>query len=76
MVRPQIYRDETKVRVAPNGRSKLQPASDRRALVDKIIDNGGVMTLKEIDDQFELPMRAKVVALVRGGWLEVVEEDV
>ena len=68
--RPKTYKSNTVVRVAPDGSSKLQHQSDRRAIVDFLLDCGGVATLGEIDAYFEMEMRDKVVALVRAGWLE------
>lgn len=74
MARPLKYTDATRVHIT--GRkpeSRLQPASDRRAIVNVIIDNQGSMTLKEIDDHFGFDIREKVAALIRAGWLEVSE---
>ena len=73
MARPKTYDDGTKVRLHPSGKSKLQESSDRRAIVDLIVDNKGVMTMGEIDEHFGFDIRPKVIALMRSNWLEVVE---
>ena len=72
MGRKEIYNDKTKLRISTKGKTKLQPNSDRRAIVNLMVDRGGVMTLKGIDDHFGFEIRDKAIALVRAGWLEVV----
>ena len=72
MARPDVYVDEAVVAVTGHkARSRLQAGSDRRAIVNRIIDAGGSMTLLELDEHFGYDIRNKVVALVRNGWLEV-----
>ena len=75
MARPVIYNDDTKFCVRPTGDSKLQKHSDRRAIVDLMLDNGGCMTLREVETHFGFPMRLKVIALVRAGWLSLHSGD-
>lgn len=67
--RPQKYHDDTDVWLRPTGESRLQSVSDRRAIVDLIMENGGHMTFGDIDKHFGFPMREKVIALIRAGWL-------
>ena len=72
--RPPIYTDDTVVAVvAKNPRSKLQDNSERRAIINLLINNKGKLTLKEINAHFGFDMRASVTALVRARWLEVLE---
>jgi hypothetical protein len=73
VARPKTYTDDTKLRLNPNGTTKLQQASDRRAIVNLLVEHGGTLTLKEIDDHFGFDIRNKALALVRAGWLTVVE---
>ena len=70
--RPPKYDGNTRLRVRPEGTSRLQPESDRRAIVNAMIDHGGIMTLKELDDHFGIRVRSKALALARAGWLEVL----
>lgn len=69
MARPVFYTDATRFCVHPDGSSKLQAGSDRRKIVDLMLENGGCMTLGEIDAHFGFSVRAKVLALTRIGWL-------
>lgn len=69
MARPVLYNDDTKVFLRPDGRRKLQHRSARRAIIDRIIEQGGVMTLGELDEAFGYDVRPKVIALIRAGWL-------
>lgn len=69
--RPVIFRDDLRVRICAKGGSRLQSASDRRAIVEFLLDVGGSATLKEIDDHFGFSVRDKTRALIRSGWLEI-----
>lgn len=69
------FRENDPLRISSNGRSKLQRFSDRRAIINFVIDSGGETTLAEIEEQFGVPMRSQVTALVRLGWLRVVGES-
>ena len=70
--RPKEYNDKTRIRISTTGKSKLQPNSDRKAIIQVFVDNSGVMTLAAIDQHFGFDIRSKVIALIRAGWLEVV----
>lgn len=71
MGRPNRYSDDFVVAVTgASARTKLQVGSDRRAIVNVIIDNGGSMTLGALDVVFGYDVRSKVMALMRNGWLE------
>lgn len=70
MARPPIYTDKTKVTVDATGtKSRLNQGTERRAIINHLIDVGGTATLKQIDDHFGYDIRSKVFALVRAGWL-------
>lgn len=72
MARPVVYKDDSVVVVTTeNAKTKLQTGSERRAIVNVIIDKGGSMTLLELDEHFGYDIRPRVAALARSGWLEV-----
>lgn len=72
--RPTSYPDSTRVGVnSSKARSRLQKGSERRAIVDRIIDSGGEMTIGQLCESFGYDLRGKVGALIRVGWLEVSE---
>lgn len=71
--RPPTYTEATKFRVAAQGRHKLQENSDRRAVISLMIANTGVMTLGEINSHYDFDMLPVVTALMRAGWVEVME---
>lgn len=73
MARPAKYTDSAVVRLRPDGNSKLQRSSDRRAIVDLIMENGGAMSFGDINEHFACDMRDKVAALIRSSWLELAE---
>lgn len=74
MARPITYTKATKVSVhSAKARSRLQKGSERRALVDKIIELGGKPTIADLETHYGYDMNAKVAALIRAGWLQVVE---
>lgn len=69
--RPPVYTDNARVFLSTTGKARLQPGSERRAIVNKIVDAGGSMTLAELDEAFGYVVRDKVIALVRAGWVRV-----
>jgi len=71
MGRPKVYQGDVKVRLAPDGNSKLQVESDRRAVVQFVLDEGGVATIESINKKFGFDMSATVKALVHSGWFAV-----
>lgn len=75
MGRPPIYTDDTKIRLHATGKAKLQSNSLRRAIVNLLVNNTGVMTLKEIDEHFGFEARNVALSLVRCGWAEVLTGD-
>lgn len=72
MARPQIYTDDTVVYITGRkAKTRLQSGSDRRAIVNVILDNGGTMTLGALDEHFGFDIRQKAIALTKSGWLEM-----
>ena len=50
--RPRKYTDATRVCVRARGTSRLQTHSDRRAIIDALVEAGGCMTLEAVDKHF------------------------
>lgn len=73
MGRPKFYTEDTKVKLHPDGKSRLQSESDRRAVVQFILDAGGVATIGQINAEFKFDISSTVKSLVHNGWLEVIE---
>ena len=71
MSRPPTYEDDTKVQLCATGKSKLQENSDRKAIIQLLVNNGGVMDMGSIDAHFGFTIRGKVIALIRSGWLRI-----
>lgn len=72
-MRPKTYTKDTVVCVRPDGQSTLKKHSDRREIVNMLIERGGCATMGEIDEHFGYSVRQKVLALTRSGWLGVSE---
>lgn len=76
MGRPQMYRDNDVVFINSRAaRSVLQSGSQRRAIVQHIVEVGGRATLGEIDEHFGFDIRSNVLGLVYSGWLEIVSQQ-
>lgn len=74
--RPKIYENSTLVCVNSEKASiKLQPNSERRAIVNRIIDNGGTMTIGAVCEAFGFDVTNNVKALVRRGWLRIIGSE-
>ena len=73
--RPPKYTDKTRLRLHTTGQSNLQKRSLRRAIVNLMVKNKGVMSLKEIDEHFGFDTRTQAIALLRAGWVQVVEDE-
>jgi len=69
--RPVMYTDDTKVYLCATGKAKLQAGSDRRAIVNVLVENSGCMTMAEIDKHFGFCIRDKVFALQKAGWVRI-----
>lgn len=51
--------------------TRLKLTSDRRAVVDKVVELGGRALLEEVNTAFGFDTRDIVNALVADGWLEI-----
>ena len=71
--RPKEYTLETEVRICAKGTSKLQEKSARKAIIQLLVNNKGLLSIGEINNHFGFDISDKVVALIRAGWLEVVK---
>lgn len=71
--RPPIYTPETRVALRPDGETVLKKFGERRAIVIKLVDFGGVASIKKLSDAFGYDVTEKVQALRSAGWLEVIE---
>lgn len=74
MGRPKFYQESTIVKLAPDGSSRLQSGSDRRAIVQFVLDQGGKVSIGQINKQFGFDMSSTVKALVHSGWFAVEGE--
>lgn len=73
--RPPLYSDRARVYLCTTGRSKLQTGGERRAVINALVEHGGMMTLQELDDKFGFVIRPKVFALQRSGWVRIEERE-
>lgn len=69
--RPPVYSDTDKVFVSATGKTRLQTNSDRRAIINVLVENGGTMTLGELDKHFGFSIRETVLVLKRIGWVRI-----
>lgn len=70
--RPQLLADNDVVFVTTrDATSKLQVASDRRAIVNRLVEFGGKASIEELNESFGYDVRATVLALVKIKWLAV-----
>lgn len=58
-----------------NARTRLQQNSDRRAMVNTIIDAGGKMTLTQLNASYGYDCRTVIGTLATLGWIAVVKEE-
>ncbi len=71
MARPRLYdNDQFYCIRARRGAPKLQKLTDRRAVLELMLENRGRMTIDQINKHFNIDMRTVVLQLVRVGWLE------
>lgn len=74
--RPKSYADEDLVCVSSEEPSSaLQKNSERRAIVNKIIDLGGSATTTTLNEHFGFDVSPSVKALIRAGWLKIVPAE-
>lgn len=68
--RPPILNDEDVVFVDSRGaKSILQAGSDRRAVINRMIDLGGRATVTELNDAFGFDIRPRLLSLMRQNWI-------
>lgn len=74
MGRKATYTNATQISVqGATARSKLQVGSERRAIIDKIVDLGGTTTIGKLEAHFGYDLKGKIAALIRIGWLVATE---
>lgn len=72
MARPQTLTDDAPLSVtSAAARTRLQAGSERRAIINRIIDVSGTTRLRDLNAHFGFDCRTKVLALIRAGWLRV-----
>jgi len=68
--RPAVLPDAAVIYITgPNTKTILQSGSDRRALINRIVDLGGRVTVQELNESFGYDVRPLLLALQRQGWL-------
>lgn len=73
--RPLKYEDDTIVGIQTSKKStRLNNDSERRAIVNAILDSSGRITLEDLDKQFGYSIRPRVLALIKAGWIYVINE--
>ena len=74
MGRKKVYTPKTRVylRVGENGaKSKLQAFSERRAVIDLLLEHKGVITLERLNEELGHDMRVAVESLVNANWVVI-----
>lgn len=69
--RPPNVEDTDLIVIRTSGKHKLQAMSDRRAVVNRLVENGGAMTVSELNDSFGFDIRRTIYDLIKAGWLAV-----
>ncbi len=68
--RPPVLADNDVIFIdGLNASTILQSGSDRRAVINKLVELGGRATVKELNGAFGFDTRARLLALLREGWL-------
>lgn len=74
--RPYVLEERDVVFLAgKDAKSKLQTGSDRRAVVNRIVELGGKATIAELNESFGYDIRAIVLALIKIHWLGVEQKS-
>jgi hypothetical protein len=67
--RPVVLPDASVIYITgPKAKTILQSGSDRRALINRIVDRGRV-TVQELNESFGYDVRPLLLALQRQGWI-------
>jgi hypothetical protein len=70
--RPLTASDSAEVVLdATSARTRIQVASERRAVVNFLINAGGRATIGEINAHFDYDLRTVLFALEKTGWVKV-----
>lgn len=68
--RPPVLADNDVVYIdGLNARTILQADSDRRAMVNRLVELGGRATVQELNKSFGFDTRPRLLALIQQGWL-------
>ena len=73
MGRNKALLETDKIAIVAKGKHKLQSNSDRRAVINLLVENGGVMHVEDINKHFGFDISAVIRALIAAGWLEVAK---
>lgn len=74
MGRKQNFSDEALLLVRASGKTpRLQSASTRRAIINRMIETGGRSTVADLDAHFGFGTRLHVLSLLAAGWIEVAK---
>ena len=72
MGRPQVYAGDMTVQLKPSENApRLQRNSQRREIIDFLLERNGSCTLNEASMKFG---RQRVLALVRAQWLQLIKQ--
>jgi len=72
--RPKLYEDTTLLYLqSRKADTKLQPDSERTAIIWRIINAGGQMTIGDLCSEFGYDVTNNIKHLVRSKWLEIAE---
>ena len=70
--RPVLINDEDIIAIrSVTATSRLQQGSERRAMLNTIIDAGGKITMRELNELRGYECRSKIGQLVNHGWVAV-----
>lgn len=61
----------TEVCLSAKGTTGLEPRTQRRALVQRLIDMGGCATIADLEAEFGFDVTSLIDVLIVGGWIEV-----
>ncbi len=73
MGRPRVLSPTDLIRIHTTGKTKLQEHSERRAVVNALIEMKGVASVEDLNAAMKFNVESTIMSLTRAGWLEVVE---
>jgi hypothetical protein len=75
--RPPVLADGDVVFIdGSTARTILQADSDRRAMINRLVELGGRATVQELNKSFGFDTRTRLLALMQQGWLAKVGDKV